>query len=93
MDFTEEEAADYLKYVPRLCNMVRDATHSDGVNVVSNAEHCAGQRVFHVHFHVVPRFDGDEMYDADYVLLRQETVQKITDCEAEEMLAKLHAVM
>jgi histidine triad (HIT) family protein len=32
---------------------------SDGINVVSNNKKAAGQVVNHLHFHVIPRMDGD----------------------------------
>lgn len=32
---------------------------ADGVNIIQNNGRCAGQLVPHLHFHVIPRFDGD----------------------------------
>tara|TARA_Y100000310_G_C20596392_1_gene770731 strand:+ start:504 stop:908 length:405 start_codon:yes stop_codon:yes gene_type:complete len=32
---------------------------SDGINVVSNNKKAAGQVVNHLHFHVIPRLEGD----------------------------------
>ena len=54
-------AGNVLRELPRLCKIVKDATGADGVNVVSNNGKCAGQRVFHVHFHVVPRYNNDKL--------------------------------
>lgn len=54
-------AGNVLRELPRLCKIVREATGADGVNIVSNNGKCAGQRVFHVHFHVVPRYDNDKL--------------------------------
>jgi histidine triad (HIT) family protein len=34
---------------------------ADGINVVQNNDEAAGQRVFHIHFHVVPRYKGDRI--------------------------------
>ncbi|MBE0655532.1 MAG: HIT family protein [Bacteroidales bacterium] len=33
--------------------------HPDGYNVGFNLDHAAGQTVFHVHIHVIPRYTGD----------------------------------
>ena len=52
-------AAGVLRELPRLVKAVRDATGADGVNVVQNNGPAAGQVVFHAHFHVIPRFEGD----------------------------------
>jgi len=32
---------------------------ADGVNIIQNNGTAAGQAVPHIHFHVIPRFDGD----------------------------------
>jgi histidine triad (HIT) family protein len=32
---------------------------ADGVNIIQNNGKAAGQEVPHLHFHVIPRFDGD----------------------------------
>ncbi len=32
---------------------------ADGVNIIQNNGRAAGQEVPHVHFHVIPRFEGD----------------------------------
>ncbi|XP_026193149.1 adenylylsulfatase HINT3 [Cyclospora cayetanensis] len=61
-DLTEQQAADVLKELPRLCRAVQQATGSDGVNVLHNGGASAGQVVFHLHFHVVPRFTGDGLF-------------------------------
>ena len=59
LDMPRDVAANVLKELPRLARAVQAATGCDGVNVVSNALPAAGQVVFHVHFHVIPRFEGD----------------------------------
>lgn len=62
LDFTENEASNYLKYIPTLTRIVKKATGASAVNVLSNNGYDSGQRVFHVHFHVIPRFKDDDLY-------------------------------
>ncbi|MEK7579229.1 MAG: HIT family protein [Patescibacteria group bacterium] len=38
---------------------VKDAMNADGVNVSFNNEKAAGQLIFHVHAHIIPRFEED----------------------------------
>ena len=38
---------------------VMNATNAQGFNFSSNIKKAAGQVVFHTHFHIIPRFDGD----------------------------------
>jgi len=59
MDMPADVAASVLKELPRLARLVKQATGADGVNIVQNSGKSAGQVVFHCHFHVIPRFDGD----------------------------------
>jgi histidine triad (HIT) family protein len=42
----------------KLANAVKSAFNSDGVAVYQFNERASGQSVFHLHFHVVPRFEG-----------------------------------
>ncbi|MCR4605216.1 MAG: HIT family protein [Eubacterium sp.] len=39
---------------------IKKAFNCDGVNILQNNGEAAGQTVFHLHVHVIPRFDGDK---------------------------------
>jgi histidine triad (HIT) family protein len=41
---------------------VKKATEADGININMNNEPAAGQVVFHVHVHIIPRFENDGGY-------------------------------
>jgi histidine triad (HIT) family protein len=58
-DLPPEAAAHVGSLLPGLCRAVREATGADGLNVVVNHGEVAGQTVFHVHWHIIPRFRGD----------------------------------
>ena len=38
---------------------LKEATECDGVNILQNNAEMAGQSVFHLHIHVIPRYEGD----------------------------------
>ncbi|MFZ2048734.1 MAG: HIT family protein [Minisyncoccia bacterium] len=38
---------------------IKKATNAEGINVDMNNEPAAGQVIFHAHFHIIPRFEGD----------------------------------
>lgn len=38
---------------------VKEATEAHGINIMMNNDRPAGQVVFHAHFHIIPRFQGD----------------------------------
>ena len=54
-----ETAGAVLANLPSLVNAVGQATECEGVNILQNNGAAAGQVVGHVHFHIIPRNDGD----------------------------------
>lgn len=47
----------------RVAAAVAEATNAEGVNIIQSNGLAAGQSVFHLHVHVVPRKTGDRMPD------------------------------
>ncbi len=54
---------DVLAKLMRVCKRIAAAQikglGADGVNIIQNNGASAGQVVPHIHFHVIPRFEGD----------------------------------
>lgn len=50
--------ATLIKAVQRIAQAMRVALHPDGLTVMQFNGATAGQTVFHVHFHLVPRYQG-----------------------------------
>lgn len=44
--------------VQNVARAVKSAFAADGVTIMQFNEPAAGQTVFHLHFHIIPRFDG-----------------------------------
>ncbi len=40
---------------------LKNTLHCDGINVLQNNGEAAGQTVFHLHVHVIPRYDNDSV--------------------------------
>ena len=47
-----------MAVVQKIARAVKQAFKADGITVIQFNEPAAGQTVFHLHFHVIPRFDG-----------------------------------
>lgn len=43
-----------------LAKAIRQSLQADGINIISNIGHAAGQSVFHTHIHIIPRRIDDE---------------------------------
>ncbi len=48
-----------LKTMQLLGKAIMQATHAGGLNVIQNNYPASGQAVFHVHWHLIPRFEND----------------------------------
>ncbi|MCE9586256.1 HIT family protein [Candidatus Uhrbacteria bacterium] len=59
LDTDEETLKRLIVVVQKIAKAVMEATGAVGVNVAQNNREGAGQKVFHLHFHVIPRFEGD----------------------------------
>ena len=60
-EMSPEDLAATIRTVQKIGKAVSKAMNADGFNVVQSNERAAGQVVFHVHFHVIPRKEGDKL--------------------------------
>jgi histidine triad (HIT) family protein len=60
-DLTEMESRQLGAAVRRTARGVRAAVSPEGLNIIQSTGEAATQTVPHVHFHVLPRWDGDAM--------------------------------
>lgn len=47
--------------IKKVADGIKDAFDPEGINIAQNNGEKAGQEVFHLHFHVTPIYDGDEI--------------------------------
>ena len=58
-DLPDDLAAAAARWVPRLSRAILAATGAPGLHLIVNNGSAAGQTVDHVHWHLIPRFEGD----------------------------------
>jgi histidine triad (HIT) family protein len=61
LDADPAALASVASYLPRLAQAVKAATGADGLRLVQYNEAPAGQTVFHLHFHLIPVYEGMEL--------------------------------
>ncbi len=57
----DETLAKILPLAKKVAAAMKKTFNCDGVNIVQNNEPAAGQTVFHLHVHAIPRFNDDNV--------------------------------
>jgi len=81
-DAEPQVLANLIQKTQRVARAVRSAMDADGLRVAQFNEAPAGQTVFHLHFHVIPMYDGvplrphtGEMADQDELAAQAEKIR------------------
>lgn len=57
----EETLGKAFVLAAKMGKAVKESFGCDGINIVQNNGEAAGQTVFHLHLHVIPRYQNDEV--------------------------------
>jgi histidine triad (HIT) family protein len=49
------------KIVKQVSLPIKEATEADGISIIQQNGKAAGQDIFHIHVHVVPRYEGQKL--------------------------------
>jgi histidine triad (HIT) family protein len=60
-DIPENELCSVHKVAKLIAAAIKKAVEADGISIIQQNGKPAGQDVFHLHVHVVPRFEGQKM--------------------------------
>ncbi len=61
LDASDEILTDIIKTIKKISNHLVKNCGFDGVNIINASGKEAEQSVFHLHFHILPRKQGDSM--------------------------------
>ena len=81
-ELPEEWAADVMILAKKMATKMTERLGCDGFNLVQNNNACAGQTVFHFHYHSIPRYENDG----------QQILWNPTSPSADE-LKEIHAIL
>ncbi len=59
LETTDDELSKVIVKVKKIAAAVMDGTGAAGFNLTTNTRAAAGQAVFHLHFHIIPRYQND----------------------------------
>lgn len=60
-EISDEDAAGIMVVAKKVAGILKNALNCDGVNILQNNGEVAGQTVFHLHVHVIPRYEDDSV--------------------------------
>lgn len=63
---SDESSAAIGRVLPRICRAVKAVSGCEAYNVLQNNGALAHQAVFHVHFHVIPKPNGEQGLGIDW---------------------------
>lgn len=58
-ELPEEDASQLFPAAKKIAEALNRVTECDGINILQNNGEAAGQSVYHLHVHVIPRYHGD----------------------------------
>jgi histidine triad (HIT) family protein len=72
-------AADLIHKAKKIADAAVKAVNADGFTISTNKGEAAGQTVFHLHFHVIPRYTGDGLNPWQHQELEPKTRKEIAE--------------
>ena len=60
-ELSEEDASAIYVVAKKVATAMKKVLNCDGVNILQNNGEVAGQTVFHLHMHVIPRYKDDHV--------------------------------
>lgn len=60
-DIPDELLSQVHRIAKKISIAIKKATNADGISIIQQNGKAAGQDIFHIHIHVVPRFEGQKL--------------------------------
>lgn len=80
-ELPDEEAAKIFVVAKKVANAMKESMSCEGLNILQNNGELAGQTIFHVHVHVIPRYRDDKIvFSYEHGEPSEEDLDEIADC-------------
>ena len=83
LDFPKRDISSFFIQIQNIARLLKEKLNFDGFNIIQNNFSAAGQVVPHFHYHIIPRFEGD-----DAILIHSKK-DKASSLELENIIKKL----
>ncbi len=83
-DVPDDEIAHLHKIAKKIAVAIKKGIKAEGITISQHNESAAGQDVFHLHIHVIPRYKGQK-------LPRFEELKEVSRAELDEVAKKTEA--
>jgi histidine triad (HIT) family protein len=84
-DIPDEEIGHLYKIVKKVACAVKEGVNAEGITISQHNGKAAGQVIFHLHVHVIPRYEGQKLPRREEALTFPEASRK----ELEEVARKI----
>ena len=85
-DIPEKELCNVHEISKLISSAIKKATNADGISIIQQNGKSAGQDIFHLHVHVVPRFEGQKMPSfSDLKLIERDKLDDVAKRIIQEM--------
>jgi histidine triad (HIT) family protein len=85
LDANTDNLSLIIPIVQKIAIAVKKAMQADGVIIQQFNEESAGQTVFHLHFHVIPTYDGQRLAHHSDKMADQNELKKLASLIADQI--------
>lgn len=71
-DTTTDVAKELFARIPKIAQAIKKSYQAIGMNILVNNEAPAGQTIFHLHVHLIPKYKEDEGFTVNWKTNEQE---------------------
>ncbi len=78
LDCEEDYLFEIMKVVKKISNHYKTKLNCQGINILNASGKAAQQSVFHLHFHILPRYDDDQINVFPKTNYQKEDLEKLS---------------